>query len=417
MTSAGTCADCGATDQSGSFCDRCGAVLSWVRPEPPAAQPPPPARPAPAEPPPAPPAEAPPAPPTGASPAPPAGAPPAPLPSPPPAPPAEPPSPARRPAGDARDTPFQATARTEHPPARDERARRLLVPVAPESEQRPAPQGPTPVLPGRPEAARPRMRATEHPDWSGGVPCPWCDTPNPPDRHFCRQCAMRLAAADKNGSRTRTWWQRIFEGGRDREAPWAGERPRLRRTPGRVLPLVAMSLLGVALLWTAIVKVDDVGNGIVDHFVRRVPVTSNASAASHSDPKHGAKLAFDGLSDTFWGTGYAGGGQGVFLEASFVQPRRLLNLIITPGISKQPDRYATQARPQILDATVISSDGTARTTELQLDDAPGPQKLKLRGNNVVRVRLTIRSAYGAAPNRQVCIAEVEFFTRAAIKTL
>ncbi|WP_067463768.1 NADase-type glycan-binding domain-containing protein [Actinomadura macra] len=396
MTSAGTCADCGATDQSGSFCDRCGAVLSWVQPEAPA-QPAPPAH-----------TERPPAhaePPAHTEP-----------PEPPPAHTERPPAASPRPRTAARDVP-SAAARPQQPPARDERARRLLVPVAPESDTRVAPQGPTPVLPGRPEAARPRMRAIERPDWSGGVPCPWCDTPNPPDRHFCRQCAMRLAAADKNGSRTRTWWQRIFEGGRDREAPWAGDRPRLRRAPGRMLSLVVLSLLGVSLLWTVIVKADDVGNGIVDHFVRRVPVTSNTAKASHSDPKHGAGLAFDGLSDTFWGTGYGGGGQGVFLEASFIQPRRLLNVIITPGISKQPDRYATQARPQILDATVFSSDDTTRTTELQLDDAPGPQKLKLRGNNVVRVRLTIRSAYGAAPNRQVCIAEVEFFTRAKIKTL
>ena len=100
-----------------------------------------------------------------------------------------------------------------------------------------------------------------------------------------------------------------------------------------------------------------------------------------------------------------------------MQPRRLLNVIITSGVSKQPDRYATQARPQILDATVYSSEGKSRVTALQLDDAPGPQKLKLRGDNVVRVRLTIRSAYGAAPNRQVCIAEVEFFTRSTVKTL
>lgn len=375
MTTAGTCADCGATNQGGSFCDRCGAVLSWVQSRGPA-QP------------------APTAPAPDASPEPEAGT-----------------------GGAAPAAPAVPTAQPAPPPSGNERARRLVVPVAPESEKRVAPQGPTPVLPGRPEAARPRPRAAELPDLSGGVPCPWCDTPNPPDRHFCRQCAMRLAAADSSGSRTRTWWQRIFEGGRDREAPWAGERPRLRRGPGRVLYLVVLTLLSVSLLWVAVLKVDDVGNGIVDHFVKRAPVPPNASKAAHSDPKHGPQLAFDSLSDTFWGTGYGGGGQGVYLEASFVQPRRLLNVIITSGVSKQPDRYATQARPQILDATVYSSEGKSRVTALQLDDAPGPQKLKLRGDNVVRVRLTIRSAYGAAPNRQVCIAEVEFFTRSTVKTL
>ncbi|MGH3243581.1 MAG: NADase-type glycan-binding domain-containing protein, partial [Spirillospora sp.] len=286
----------------------------------------------------------------------------------------------------------------------------------PEDRPAPAPQGPAPVLPGRPEAARPHVR-TGSPDMSGGVPCPWCDTPNPPDRHFCRQCAMRLAAADKDGYRTRTWWQRIVHGDRDREVPWAGERPRIRRGPGNLLTFVVLAVAGVALVGVAVVKTDDVANGIVDHFVKRAPAPANAAKASHSDPNHGAQLAVDGLSNTFWGTGFGGGSAGVFLEASFTQPRRLLNMIVTPGISKQPDKFATQARPQILDATIISSDGKRRTTALTLDDAPGPQKLKLRGDNVVKVRLTIRSAYGVASNRQVCIAEVEFFTRSTLKTL
>jgi hypothetical protein len=370
VTSAGTCADCGATDQVGSFCDRCGAVLSWSEPagpvRPPHAEPPEDAT-------------------TD------------PLPEP------------------VRDVPFAPVP--ERAGAERERARRLLVPVPDENLDAPAPQGPTPVLPGRPEPARPHVR-TGGPEWSGGgVPCPWCDTLNPPDRRFCRQCAMRLVDADKDGFRTRTWWQRLFEGAQDREAPWAGERPRLRRARSNALLIAVLVILGVPLLWTAVVKADDAGNAVVDHFVKRVPMQANASSASHSDPNHGPRLAFDGLSNTFWGNGYGGGGQGVHLEASFTQPRRLLNVIITSGISKQPDRYATQARPQILDATVFSSDGTSRTTALHLDDAPGPQKLKLRGNNVVRVRLTIRSAYGAAPNRQVCIAEVEFFTRSTVKTL
>ncbi|MFC4055806.1 hypothetical protein ACFOY4_39485 [Actinomadura syzygii] len=403
MTSpGGVCPDCGATGQGGSFCDRCGAVLNWT----PAHGVPLPApdEPPPAEPPPPPPdtrieRPLPPAPPRGAP-----GQRPASLPRPPAGPPeAAPP--------DRRVAPLPG-----RPPARDDRARRLLIPVTPETPAQPPPAGPAPVLPGRPEAARPRMRA-RGPEMTGGVPCPWCDTLNPPDRHFCRQCAMPLAAADKDGFRTRTWWQRLVHGDRNREVPWAGERPRIRRGPGNLLTAAVLVLAGVAVVGTAVVKADDVANGVVDHFVKRAPAPPNAAKASHTDPKHGPQLAVDGLSNTFWGTGFGGGSQGVFLEASFVQPRRLLNVIITPGVSKQPDQYATQARPQILDATVFSSDGMSRTTELRLDDAPGPQKLKLRGENVVRVRLTIRSAYGAAPNRQVCIAEVEFFTRSTVRNL
>ncbi|MFI0409258.1 NADase-type glycan-binding domain-containing protein [Actinomadura sp. 3N508] len=405
MTSTGVCVDCGATGQGGSFCDRCGAVLNWT---PPRGTP----RPAPAE---QRSEQRPGRPGTpGGRPVPPPDVPQdrrvAPLPQNPPPAQEPPPAQGRPPAQEG------PPAWGEPPPAQDERARRLLIPVAPENRPAPVPQGPTPVLPGRPEAARPHVR-TGRADMSGGVPCPWCDTPNPPGRHFCRQCAMRLTAAGKDGFRTRTWWQRIFHGERDGEAPWAEERPRLRRGPGNLLTVVALVMAGVALAVTVAVKADDVAGGVVDHFVKRAPVPPNGTTASHSDPNHGPKLAMDGLSNTFWGTGLGGGGQGAFLEASFSQPRRLLNVIITSGISKQPDQYATQGRPQILDATVFSSDGKSRTTALRLDDAPGPQKLKLRGDNAVRVRLTIRSAYGAAPDRQVCIAEVEFFTRSTVKTL
>ncbi|WUH98489.1 hypothetical protein OHR68_34065 [Spirillospora sp. NBC_00431] len=416
MTSTGVCVDCGATGQGGSFCDRCGAVMNWTAPRAPS-------QPAPTEPPagqrpeqpPAPPAVAPPAP-TAPNPiprpAPPAGAPARPHAAR-PAPPPPPSAPPGAPAGLPRD---RRVAPKEQPPQQDERARRLLIPVAPENRPAAPPQGPTPVLPGRPEAARPHVR-TGTPDMSGGVPCPWCDTPNPPDRHFCRQCAMRLAAADKDGFRTRTWWQRLLNGDRGQEAPWAGERPRIRRGPGNLLTVAVLALAATVLVGTAAVKADDVVNGVVDHFVKRAPAPANSAKASHSDPNHGARLAIDGLHSTFWGTGFGGGSQGVFLETSFTQPRRLLNVIITSGISKQPDKYFTQARPQILDATLVFSDGKRKTTALHLDDSPGPQKLKLRGDNVVQVRLTIRSAYGIASNRQVCIAEVEFFTRSTLKTL
>ncbi|RKS70955.1 hypothetical protein BZB76_5435 [Actinomadura pelletieri DSM 43383] len=402
MTTAGICGNCGATHQGGSFCDRCGAVLSWAKSEDPARPtassthpdpvpgPPPPDR---------------------------VPGPPNPAPAPPTAPPpvsAEPPPtaiPGQEP-GDVRVFPQPGRR-----PARDERARRLVIPVAPENPAAAAP-GPAPVLPGRPEPARPQVRRAERADWSGGIPCPWCDTPNPPGRNFCRQCAMALSAADKDGYRTRTWWQRLFGGDVPREAPWAGERPRLRRGGrARLLSWAALVLLAVPLVWTAAVKTDDAVNGVVDHFVKRAPAPTSAAKASHTDPKHGPKFAFDALKNTFWGTGHGGSGQNIFLEATFAQPRRLLNVIITSGMSTQPDKYATQARPQSLHATVFSSDGSSRTTTLHLDDVPGPQKLKLRGDNVVRVRLTIRSAYGVADDRQVCIAEVEFFTRSTAKTL
>ncbi|MFC4909638.1 discoidin domain-containing protein [Actinomadura gamaensis] len=296
-----------------------------------------------------------------------------------------------------------------------ERARRLLIPL---EEQRPAAQRDphvAPVLPGRPEPARPQVRMVEDQPVIGGIVCPWCDTPNPRDRHFCRKCAMSLAAADPAGSRTRSWWRRILEPG-DRETPWAGERPRLRRGLNRTLGMVTVGAVGVGVVGTGAAYADDAVNGVVAHFAKRAPITASSAKASHSDPVHGPQLAFDGLNDTFWGDGYGGNGAGQYLEASFGQPRDLLNVIITPGVSKQPDQYAKQARPQVIEAKLTSSDGRSVIRTLNLDDAPGPQKLRLRGRKVVTVRLTLKAAYGAGPTVQVGITEVEFFGRSLARS-
>ncbi|MCP2342438.1 discoidin domain-containing protein [Actinomadura rupiterrae] len=466
MTAKDTCPECGATRQSGSFCDICGAVLDWgdraqpaqpslagpeseaptlpgpaeepaaagesaisralagdgpqptpVRREPPAATAFPPAS-ASANPPvietradlrlPSAPAKAPGSDASSGSEAPanrrfgpeaPEGRP------------GDKAAAERQPSQDAADRQSsQDASNRQLGPETAERARSLLVPL---EEQRPAAQRAphvAPVLPGRPEPARPQVRMLEDQPVIGGIVCPWCDTPNPRDRHFCRKCAMSLTAADPAGSRTRPWWRRILEPG-NTETPWAGERPRLRRGLGRVLGMTCAAILGVGVVGTGVAYSDDAVNGVVAHFAKRAPISVSTSKASHSDPVHGPQLAFDGLNDTFWGDGYGGSGAGQFLEVTFGQPRDLLNVIITPGVSKQPDQFAKQARPQVIQALLTSSDGKTVTRTLRLDDAAGPQKLRLRARKVVKARLTLEAAYGAGPTVQVGITEIEFFGR------
>ncbi|WP_026414107.1 NADase-type glycan-binding domain-containing protein [Actinomadura oligospora] len=422
MTTKDACPDCGAPGQSGSFCDICGAVLDWSNPAP--AKTPPPARPA--------------TPPAAKTPPPAATPPPAPPRTPPPATPTlpEPPNvhpesaPPNAPTGRRfapEPEPDRADSTEPSPPKPDaasppaathstppedaaERARRLLVPVA--DQQPPAPANPhvAPVLPGRPEQARPHIRQAEEMAVVGGVICPWCDTANPRERHFCRKCAMSLVSADPSGPRTRSWWRRILRPD-DSEAPWAGERPRLRRGLNRALATTIAAALGLTAVGVGVAYADNAVNGVYDHFAKRVPVSVSDSKASHSDPSHGPRMAFDGLADTWWGDGYGGSGAGQFLESTFGQPTDLLNVIITPGVSKQPDQYARQGRPQILAALITTSDGGTTTKTLRLDDAAGPQKLPLRAHKVTRIRLTIQAAYGAGPNVQVGISEIEFFGR------
>jgi hypothetical protein len=295
-----------------------------------------------------------------------------------------------------------------------ERARQLLVPVAETKQREPLEPEVAPVLPGRPRQARPQVRVAESEVITGGVLCPWCDTANPRDRRFCRQCAMSLVTAEERQTRTRSWWRRVIDRN-GREAPWAGERPRLRRGVGRLVVRVVAAVAAIGLVVAVVTYLGPAVNAVRDHFAKRVPVIPDGSRASHSDPNNGPAKAFDGLSDTYWGDGYRGPGFGQFVEATFTQPQRLLNVIITPGISTRPDLYATQGRPQILEATVFSAGGDSATRSLQLDDTAGPQKFRLNGADVVRVRLTIRAAFGATIDRQVAITEVEFFARTARK--
>ena len=46
-----------------------------------------------------------------------------------------------------------------------------------------------------------------------------------------------------------------------------------------------------------------------------------------------------------------------------------------------------------------------------LRDEAGPQVFKMVSNDVVRLRITIESAYGITPKRYVAIGEIDAFTR------
>ncbi|MGW0464739.1 NADase-type glycan-binding domain-containing protein [Streptomyces sp. NPDC003027] len=392
-TGAANCAECGTRAEPGqSFCDSCGAVLGWTSEEP--------ERPAPAgveqE------SQGP-----------------------------EPRDPERTEAPRASTAPRPAEAstgeRTAPVPAQADdtaptrplpetapddtvaRARSLLVPVA-EPGPRPA-AGPSvePVLPGRPVANRPQVRAPgQEGGIESGVPCPWCATPNRPDRHFCGRCAMPMSPATEAPGRShRPWWRRLFGPGTG-EAPWAGDRPRLRRGFGRVMNVV-VGVLVLALLITAGVNTERTVHAVRDHFAKRAPVGPDGFKASRSFPGHAPQLAFDKLNNTWWGPGVTQSGDGEWIEARFDRPTRLLDLVITPGVSIRPDQLSGSALPHRVDAVVTTADGRTVTRVLTLDQGAGGQRRAFRVGEVTAVRFVLRSAHGAAADKQVAIAEVEFF--------
>ncbi|MEV7976476.1 zinc ribbon domain-containing protein [Streptomyces sp. NPDC086519] len=300
---------------------------------------------------------------------------------------------------------------TPRPPADEDhdRARRLLIPVG-DPEPAPAPPTVAPVLPGRPTPQRPASVRAPGEDLGahGGTPCPWCATPNRPDRHFCTRCAMPMAGHPGTAaSAHRPWWRRIFDF-RNRETPWAGDRPRLRRTFDRVLTwiVVALVLTGVTVL---AVNTPKAISATRDHFAKRAQVSPDSYRASRSYAGHKPDLVFDKLNNTWWGPGVTQAGEGEWIEAHFDEPTRLLNVVITSGESTHNDQLKKSALPHRMTATIKTADGKTETREITLDQTAGGQTRDFRAADVVSVRFTIESSYQASADTQVAIAEIEFF--------
>ncbi|MGW1149515.1 NADase-type glycan-binding domain-containing protein [Streptomyces sp. NPDC002454] len=289
-----------------------------------------------------------------------------------------------------------------------DRARSLLVPVSDPAAPA-APPAVAPVLPGRPDAARPQVRAPGHQsEATNGPACPWCSTPNRPDRHYCARCAMPLAASDKDQPTVRPpWWRRLF-GPRRQETPWAGDRPRLRRVFDRIGTWITVAVVAT-LIVLGFVYVPDGFRYARDHFAKRVALTPDDITASRFFPGHRPDLLIDKVSDTWWEPGITQSGKGEWIEATFAEPTRLLDVMITSGQSGRANTINKSAVPHRIKATITMEDGSTKTRHLTLDKIASPQARPFRVGVVTKVRFTIESAYGAASDKQLAIAELEFF--------
>ncbi|WP_432423164.1 NADase-type glycan-binding domain-containing protein [Streptomyces pseudovenezuelae] len=288
------------------------------------------------------------------------------------------------------------------------RARQLLVPVNDPVPRPVAEPAVAPVLPGRPAPQRPQtVRAPgEELGADGGTPCPWCATRNRPERHYCARCAMPMAGEGQAPGRL-PWWRRLL-GFRNRETPWAGDRPRLRRAFDRVLTWLTAAVVLTLVIWLAF----SIPKGVQatrDHFAKRAQVAPDSVSASRSYPGHKPALAFDKLNDTWWGPGVSESGRGEWIEVKFEEPTRLLDLLITPGVSARADQISQSALPHRIEATITLANGKTAKRELTLDQGAGAQRRAFRVGEVTKVRFTIESAYLISGTKQVAIAEIEFF--------
>ncbi|MFC9595245.1 zinc ribbon domain-containing protein [Streptomyces sp. NPDC056944] len=271
--------------------------------------------------------------------------------------------------------------------------RSLLVPVPGSRPVEPAVAAP--VLPARPEAARPEVRAAAAPaPVAGGTPCPACSLANTPGRHFCRFCATPMVP------------ERLSTA----EGPYAGRRPGLARDRSRVLVRALIAAGVVAVVIGGVFGGPPAVRAVQDHFATRVPVHPVAWVASHAAPRQDPKLAGDGYSNTWWGTGYAGDSAGQYLEARFAEPTDLLSLLITPGSAKNTTQADGQATPQTFDLVVKDAGGELHVSHHRINDG-GTQRVDLRVRDALSVQLVLRTAWRADPRKQVAVAELEFFGR------
>ncbi|HWH01938.1 MAG TPA: hypothetical protein VNV66_22080, partial [Pilimelia sp.] len=207
------------------------------------------------------------------------------------------------------------------------------------------------------------------------------------------------------------WWRRLLRRLAGRSSYQAGQRRERRARPvlARAVRLVALvAVLAVAVAFgPGAVRwaVNEVRDRTQDH----VPLSPSGFRASSARPGAPAERIADGASNRYWAP--TGSGENAWVEASFAQPVRLLDVVVTAGISPQQDQFLTAGRPRTLEVSAERASGAGVTFVVELRDAPGPQAFTVEAEGVVRVRLTVRSSYGPAAARGIAVAEVEFFGR------
>ncbi|MER5431812.1 discoidin domain-containing protein [Streptomyces sp. NPDC002588] len=263
----------------------------------------------------------------------------------------------------------------------------------PVPETEPAASAVPAVLPGRPEPARPSVRAVTA-DEESGITCWRCGVQNRSDRTFCRNDGAPL---DRGGRQAPT-------AARRRGERFAGWRPRVPWKRVLITVGVVAVLVGAAFLTPAVIR------AIRDHFTDPAPLQPAAVSASNSDAAHPVQNAFDGVSNSWWGPGFSGDSAGQYLQANYGRPVDLEKIMITPGVSTRSEDLDVQARPERFDLLITDASGRTSLTRHQLADG-GPQLVDAAMDDVVQVDVILRGAYGTAEDKQVAIAEVEMFGR------
>jgi ribosomal protein L40E len=273
-------------------------------------------------------------------------------------------------------------------------------------------QAPAPVRPGvaAPKPPRRDVPIDDRRPAPGEVVCGACGAGNIPTRKFCRRCGADLADAPVVKV---SWWRRFFTRA-PKVGPTAGFRP-VHKTRRKV-PSKTMLLGGVFAVLAIVAVVQrgplrSAGDTVLDRVKGTQLVNPRSIEASGSAAGHPAVAARDGATNRFWAPATAGDGRGEFVQANFDKPFRLIYVRVFNGAAGELAPYLAQARPHTMRITVTRRTGKTIVKQIQLKDQPGKQEFHIAARDVIGVRLTIDSAYGAAAGKLVALAEVEFLAR------
>jgi hypothetical protein len=248
----------------------------------------------------------------------------------------------------------------------------------------------------------------------GEIACRNCGAGNLATRKFCRACGNSLAASVV--VERRSWWQRFLDWLFRRRKHEAGTR-RVMRDSGRWLrPLIAVLgvvalVIGAFTIFPTRSYLNKLVTGLQDRSSKHQPVRPDRVSASSSRKEGPPDNLFDTVSNRFWAP--SKGPEGQWVEAHFPEPVRLLDIIVTSGISQEQDVWVTQGRPAQLEVTFVDNENKETKSPIMLADKPGEQAFKVEADKVVKVRIAIISTYGMTEKKglKCAIGELEFFKR------
>ena len=246
----------------------------------------------------------------------------------------------------------------------------------------------------------------------GEVACSNCGVGNVATRKFCRSCGTLLAAPPE--SERRSWWRRLLDRLTRRGRYEAGTRRVVRDRRRWLRPIVTLlALAGVVVSLTYVLPTRTYINRAVtavrDRVADRVPTTPVSIRASSSAKGTTPNNVSDGLSDRYWAP--AKGPVGQWIEVKFERPVRLLEILVTPGISPDKQKFLTQGRPHELSVDITDSKGKVTTLPLVVQDDPKSQTFAVKVSDAVQARFTIVSGYDVKAPHKCAIAELEFGIR------